>query len=112
MLLGIVDIQNFLLPGLDRCPADLIIPFAGMNRQDLCLDVTVMASLKANIINKASLEMDGDQHSPNTGFVVWTLGVGGALWGGFAVWWGALKQSCRSQSQVSIQTGDQSQLTW
>ena len=24
-------IQNFLLPGLDRCPADLLIPFAGMN---------------------------------------------------------------------------------
>ena len=89
-----------------------------MNRQDLCLDVIVMASVKANIskqgavepvhaANKPSLEMDGDQHSPNTGFVVWTLGVGGALWGGFAVWRGALKQSCRSQSQVNIQTGDQ-----
>ena len=25
------SIQNFLLPGLDRCPADLLIPFAGMN---------------------------------------------------------------------------------
>ena len=24
-------IQNFLLPGLNRCPADSMIPFAGMN---------------------------------------------------------------------------------
>ena len=27
--------------GIFRCPADLLIPFAGTNRQDLCLDVTV-----------------------------------------------------------------------
>ena len=64
-------IQNFRLPGLDRCPADLLIPFAGMNRQDLCLDVIVMASVKANIskqgavepvhaANKPSLEMERD----------------------------------------------------
>ena len=41
-------IQNFLRPGLNRSPADLMIPFSGMNRQDVCLDVTVMASIKAN----------------------------------------------------------------
>ena len=70
----------------------------------MCLDVTVIASVKANIIkqgavetalaaNKPSLEMERDQHSPDTGSVVWTLGVGGALWGGFAVWRGALASS-------------------
>ena len=49
-------IQNFILPGLDRCPADLLVPFAGMNRQDLCLDVTVMASVKANIIKQGAVQ--------------------------------------------------------
>ena len=34
-----------------------------------------------------------NMHSPDTGFVVWTLGVRGALWGGFAVWRVALASS-------------------
>ena len=43
---------RFLLPGLDRRPADLLIPFAGTNGQDLCLDVTVTAALKRDSIER------------------------------------------------------------
>ena len=36
----------------DKCPAaDLLIPFADTNRQDLCLDVTVTAALKVVTCN-------------------------------------------------------------
>ena len=58
-------IQNFILPGLDRCPADLLVPFAGMNRQDLCLDVTVMASVKANIIKQGAVQSSLEANKPS-----------------------------------------------
>ena len=47
---------RFLLPGLDRRPADLLIPFAGTNGQDLCLDVTVTAALKRDSIDRGAEE--------------------------------------------------------
>ena len=46
----------FLLPGLNRRPADLLIPFAGNNGQDLCLDVTVTAALKNDVIDRGAEE--------------------------------------------------------
>ena len=33
--------------GLYTCPADMLIPFAGMSGQDFCLDLTGIAALKA-----------------------------------------------------------------
>ena len=45
-----------ILPGSLRRPADLLIPFAGTNGQDLCLDVTVTAALKRDSIERGAEE--------------------------------------------------------
>ena len=45
-----------IFSGLDRCPADMLIPFAGMNGQDFCLDSTGMAALKADVIKQGRVE--------------------------------------------------------
>ena len=41
-------------------------------------------------------------HSLDTGFIVWTLGVGGAFWGRFAVWRGALASSHAGANHRSV----------
>ena len=46
----------FLLHGLNRQPADLLIPFASNNGQDMCLDVTVTAALKNDVIDRGAEE--------------------------------------------------------
>ena len=40
-------ILHRIFSGLYTCPADMLIPFEGMNGQDFCLDLTGMAALKA-----------------------------------------------------------------
>ena len=44
---------RFLLPGLDRRPADLLIPF-GSGTEDLALDVTVTAALRDDVIARGA----------------------------------------------------------
>ena len=44
--------------GLNRRPADLLIPFASSNGQDLCLVVTVTAALKNEVIDCGAEEPD------------------------------------------------------
>ena len=46
---------RFLLPGLDRRPADLLIPF-GTGTEDLALDVCVTASLRDDVIARGAEE--------------------------------------------------------
>ena len=45
--------ERFLLPGLDRRPADLLIPF-GSGAEDLALDVCVTASLRDDVIARGA----------------------------------------------------------
>ena len=45
--------ERFLLPGLDRRPADLLIPF-GSGGEDLALDVCVTASLRDDVIARGA----------------------------------------------------------
>ena len=47
LLLNTYHILYRIFSGLYTCPADMLIPFEGINGQDFCLDLTGMAALKA-----------------------------------------------------------------
>ena len=58
----------------------------------------LLLQLPAEVLMRGNAKILLNMHSPDTGFVVWTLGVSGAFWGGFAVWRVALASSHAGQS--------------